>query len=230
MTSAFAVRPWRSISPLWWGVGIAWLLIIASVVSGLAPGFGHGRLLGPQIAVWPGVAVFLGGWLVMVLAMMVPTAIEGSSAEWRQMTTFVVFWLLFGALAFVADSFLHAAVAHSGWLIRHPSLISAGALIVGGAYQLTELKALSLRRCRESAGHVANAIGWRRALDSVTCCAGTMLVCFAIGMASLEWMVALAMLMLYEQRGRFGVAMATLSGLALLGSGLASAFMAAATP
>jgi predicted metal-binding membrane protein len=230
MASAAVVQPRRSISPIWWGVGIAWLVIIGSVVSGLAPGFGHGRLLGPQVAVWPGVAVFLVGWLVMVIAMMVPTAIEGSAAEWRQITTLVVFWLLFGALAFVADSFLHAAVARSGWLIRHPSLISGAALVIGGAYQLTELKAVSLRRCRESAGHVANSLGWRRAMESVTCCGGTMLVCFAIGMASLEWMVALAMLMLYEQRGRFGVAMATLSGLALLGSGLATAFAAATIP
>lgn len=48
------------------------------------------------------------------------------------------------------------------------------------------------------------------------CCWALMLVVFAVGVANLRWMPALALLMLYEKTGRYGDRVVRVAGAALL--------------
>ncbi len=159
---------------------------------------------------------FLGMWLAMVGAMMLPTiepmlvaylASTGSLGAPRRallMTAFVVPYLaLWGAAGLLALAIMTAA----GELpFLQPVLIAAV-----GLYQLGALKQSCLRSCRSplgfflaygtGGGTVAGSarLGLRHAATCFGCCAGLMLALSAVGSVALTWMAAFGLLMLLEK-------------------------------
>lgn len=189
--------------------------------------------------------LFVGGWMLMTVAMMLPTT-------WPLLVTFqalvqrrrqpgllvilvalgyVVTWSIVGLLLHSGDRLVHAAVEASPWLGSHAGLISAGTVMVAGIYQFTPLKYQCLDECRSPLGFVMNhwrgvterreafTLGVRHGLFCVGCCWSLMLLMFAVGVGSLAWMFALGTIMAIEKNASWGRSLSRPLGIVLIGAG-----------
>src|SRR5436190_5174999 len=237
MTGLARVRE-QEARPLWLPglitvIGLAWALAAAAQLTGNAAMLHHDALIEGGPPLWLGVPVFLVGWLVMVVAMMLPAslptvrAFAGSLAALDRerglshfLGAYAVAWSVFGLVAFAGDDVLHHVVDATPWLAANPWIVNAGVLATAGAYQFTPCKRRSLDACRSP--HVADADvsavrqGLEHARDCLGSSAALMLVMFGAGFANLWWMAALGALMTYETTGRHGHRAASAVGLRLI--------------
>src|SRR5437870_5321546 len=86
------------------------------------------------------------------------------------------------------------------------ALVAWVVVVAAGAYQLTPLKRACLRRCRNPlafvrahAGESALRMGATHGAHCVGCCAGLMVVLFALGVMSLLWMGVVAAIVAAEK-------------------------------
>jgi predicted metal-binding membrane protein len=232
---------------------IAWVAIALWSASPYARYLDHGRWLEP---VWldelcraipqgelvlPAVS-YAGAWLLMIVAMMLPTTLpllgvfsritSGRADSGRLVALvvvgYVIAWGAFGLVAHAADAGLHTAVAGSSWLTAHGWVVGAVVLAGAGAFQFSSLKYRCLERCRTPFGFVnsrwrgvvpareALRIGIDHGLFCVACCWALMLVMFVVGMGNLGWMLVLAALMAAEKNLTVGRWLAAPAGFALL--------------
>ena len=161
---------------------------------------------------------YLGLWVAMTAAMMLPSAapvlllVDRLS---RRATPFFALgyltsWTGFGAVAYAATS-------------RVDWNATAALLVLAGVYQLLPLKRSCLRRCRNPlaflrtyGGEPPFVVGVRHGAFCVGCCAGLMVVLLALGMASLVWMAALALVIAAEKTWRRGEWLAGASAVVLV--------------
>ena len=156
-----------------------------------------------------GLGWYLGIWVTMTAAMMLPSAVPaaGHVARLARRNLTVLFvagylavWTVYGLAAYGVYRFLSSL--DTGWLAwdeRGPW--AAGAVIVAaGIYELTPLKRRSLRRCR-SARHPESPLrsGLAHGLDCVGCSGGLMAVLFVLGVMSLFWMALVAVAIFAEK-------------------------------
>jgi predicted metal-binding membrane protein len=196
---------------------------------------------------WTTLALFLAGWTLMVVAMMLPTATALLQAfgavvrrrpgrGWLQaaMTVgFVASWLLVGYLFRAADLGVHRLVASVGWLQARPQLLGGATLVLAGLYQLSPLKYRCLVACRSPRSFIyrhwqgrrpagdALRIGMAYGWSCVGCCWALMLVMFALGLSSLLWMLGLGVVMAAEKTTRAGLRLAVPVGGLLVAAGIA---------
>ena len=215
----------------------AWMTVLVAQATGTAAALHHHALIEDGPPLWVAIPLFLVAWQVMVAAMMLPASLPMIRVVEAQMLTrpcraraaflgaFVVTWTVFGLLAFTGDFVLHHVVDTTPWLAARPWLIEAGVLILAGSYQFVPLKRRALAACRHPgdpavpaslAEQSASRLGLRHGLDCLGSSWALMLVMFAGGFASLRWMAALTVLMVYETRGRHGHRAATAAGIVLL--------------
>jgi predicted metal-binding membrane protein len=229
---------------LWVAAGTAWAASLATVLLGGARAGAHDWVI--EQSTWPWsvrIVAFLGVWLVMIGAMMMPTTIPiarlFAAASARQprpavaraafYATYVGLWSAFALIALAGDTRLHWAVDHWPWLAAHTHVILASALLLAGAYEFSPLKNACLRACRTPLATMAlhyrhgAAGGWRvgiaHALSCLGCCWALMLVMFATGVGSLIWMLGLAAVMLMEKTSRVGRTLTRPVGALLLAAG-----------
>lgn len=203
----------------------AWAALVTWGASPYARYLDHGGLDradlgGPALA-----AVVMGGWTLMVVAMMVPTVLPlvsmlaavGSQRDQRRrlpaalVAGYLATWVSAGALMWVADSLLHTLESRFPPLDAASWLLAPGSLVLAGAFQLSSLKERCLRQCRSPRAMLL--AGWRgqRPLAEsfllgvehgrfcVGCCWALMLVMFAVGSGNLGVMLALAAVMAGEK-------------------------------
>jgi predicted metal-binding membrane protein len=227
-------------------IGGAWVTLGLLGVSPYAPYLSH-ELLGEAGAFGGVIAragIFLAGWTLMSVAMMLPsslplvTVFHTVTGGGRLVTVLVAgylsMWALFGLAALVADEGLHRFVESSPWLASRAHLIPAGLLLTAGLFQFSPLKHSCLARCRSPIGFVirhwrgggrarrAFALGLRHGLFCVGCCWGLMLLMFAAGAVNLGWMLVLGAVMFVEKAVAWGRWVTAPAGvlLALWGLGL----------
>jgi predicted metal-binding membrane protein len=207
-----------------WAIAGAWLLTILAWTEGWSSVLGHDHLIEHGPGLWPALAMFLGGWQVMVAAMMLPSSLaafrwfDGLTAGQRNrralgagfLTGYVAVWTGFGALAFLGDIGFHRFVDRWQWLAGRPWLIGGSVLLIAGAFELSPLA----RRCVTRSIQPSRRLGaYRRLVNSrgvrlgadhalrrLSRCWALTLLSFAVGMASLGWMVALTLLMVLQER------------------------------
>ena len=176
------------------------------------------------------VGLFAVGWLLMVVAMMLPTTIPlvGTFAMFVSrrpqrgqlvsllLAGYVATWSAFGVAAFLADRLLHATVAAVPFLAAHPQVILAATLGLAGAWQFSSLKYRCLDECRSPLGFVLNRwqgvapgseafrLGVAHGLFCIGCCWSLMLVIFGLGMGNLAWMLAFGGVMAIEKNAAWG--------------------------
>jgi len=156
---------------------------------------------------------FAATWLVMMAAMMLPTALpliyefahdsEGRPG-WQIATAalgvaYLSVWLVFGLLCYAVYRALNMP-----WPDQR--LVGGGALVLAALYALTPLKRASEARCRELCAlhgplpfnllRSALVAGVRYGLSCLGCTAGLMVAAVLIGMTSLGWMVVISGLVL----------------------------------
>jgi predicted metal-binding membrane protein len=197
--------------------GLAWLLAIGLAATPFDRDFGHGALEGIGHHPWV-VLSLMAGWVLMVAAMMLPTAVPlvsgfaravDPAADRRRLVVtllagYVVVWLAAGVAMHAGDLGVHWLVHRSAWLREHTWTIAAGTLVVAGLYQFSAAKARFLRCCRAHRRLIAGdasafRIGMTHGAHCVGCCWGLMLVMFSVGVASVTWMFALTAVMVAEK-------------------------------
>lgn len=187
-------------------------------------------------------ALYVGGWLLMTIAMMLPTTLPLLDA-FRRMTalrddrrsllalvvaSYLGVWLAAGAAMHLFDFGLHEAFERLAWLQANPWLFGAAPLLLAGAFQFSRLKHRCLERCRAPVGFVIEhwrggspalqslAIGAHHGLFCVGCCWALMLLMFAVGTGSIGWMLALGAVMAIEKNLGWGRRLSAPVGVALL--------------
>jgi predicted metal-binding membrane protein len=195
---------------------VAWAGLGFASVSGLSAWLGHGHLLEGGLPIPVVLSSFVGGWFVMLLAMMLPTLPRQSRTSAGFVAGFLWIWMAFGLAALLFDAGIHWSVDHSSWLRLHAWTIQAGLLAAAGGYQLSSMKRLFLKRCLAPAAAGSVTEGWLAGAVSVGCCWALMLTAFAAGMTQLGWMVGLTLAMVAERDQQRWNHAAALVGVALL--------------
>jgi predicted metal-binding membrane protein len=228
-------------------VGAAWM---ALALWGHSP---HGRLLQHDALAGDAPAgglplslVFVAGWLLMTVAMMLPTSLPLVTlfrALTRQrpdrhrlllllIAGYLGAWVLFGGAVHLADLGLHVAVDRTGWLGENAWLIGGATVLVAGVYQFTPLKYHCLDKCRSprsfllqhwrgrNASIQAVRLGAHHGLFCIGCCWTLMLLMFGVGVGSLGWMLALAAAMAVEKNLPWGRRISAPLGLTLIVGGV----------
>jgi predicted metal-binding membrane protein len=173
-----------------------------------------------------GLGWYLGIWVTMMAAMMLPSAapmillfqrISGERARsgkafvptWVFAASYLAVWTMYGLLAYgLYRLIVQLSDGFFAWSRSGPYLAGA-AIAAAGIYELTPLKSVCLRHCRSPLHFVLGGWrpGWRGAIRMgvehgaycVGCCWGLMVVLFALGVMSLTWMAAVAGLILAQK-------------------------------
>lgn len=227
-------------------IGGAWAALGLLGVSAYAPYFSHAFEWGDEP--WPVVAriaIFVAGWLLMSVAMMLPSSLPLVTVfhtitrpAWGLVALLIAgylgIWAVFGFAAFLADGLIiHALVDASPWLAERAHLIPAAVLLIAGLFQFSPLKYACLTQCRSPVGFViqhwqggaravrAFILGVRHGIFCVGCCWAVMLLMFGVGGINLGWMLALGAIMFVEKAVEWGRWITTPLGGALALWGLA---------
>jgi predicted metal-binding membrane protein len=194
---------------------IAWLVTIERMQGMDA---GPGTDLG-------GLGWYLGIWVTMMAAMMLPSAVPAAQHVARLARSvpaalfaagYLVVWTAFGLAAYglfrVVTAFDPSWVA---WDEGGPYL-AGGVLVAAGLYEAMPLKERFLRLCRTTAGGSGLVYG----LNCVGCCLGLMAALFALGVMSLLWMVVIAGVIFVEKVLPQGVRFSRVIAVALVVFGI----------
>jgi predicted metal-binding membrane protein len=226
------VLPWIAVAAL---AAVAWTVTVL-----LARNMGNGPgTMG--LTLLP----FLGLWVVMMAAMMLPSVapvavlwtrlISGVSAgpgRFMRMSAFLtgylLAWAVYGAVAFAAlagtGRLLTASPTAAKWL-------GVAIFIAAGIYQLTPWKDWCLRRCRSPIGALMYYIGFKGRSRDVRvglhhgttcagCCWGLMILLVAVGVMNVAVMAALAVVIFAEKLWRHGKPFGHAVGVALVAIGV----------
>jgi predicted metal-binding membrane protein len=195
-------------------VGLAavawWSTIRAMADMGASPGADLGAL-----------GWFIGVWVVMMAAMMLP-AVSPTVALYARMTrqrspsrpvAFASGYLVVWGAAGIGAYTLYAVGRHAlgGQLAWQAGgrWLAGTVLVVAALYELTPLKDVCLGKCRSPFGFLlgawrdgvggAFAMGSRHAAWCVGCCWALMAALFALGVMSILWMAVVAALITIEK-------------------------------
>jgi predicted metal-binding membrane protein len=233
---------------------LAWALLILWAASPWGRYLEHGDwteagILGGLCAALPGggalvpAALYAGGWLLMLVAMMLPTAlpvlylVERMAGRPRMLVAaagYLAAWTGFGLAAHLADGVVAAGVRSSAWLTFHGWVPAALVLAGAGLFQFSAMKRRCLNRCRSPLGLVmsrwsgvrpwrdAFGIGLAHGAFCVGCCWALMLTMFAVGTGNVAWMLGLGLVMAAEKNLPRGRRLSAPLGAALIAAGAAS--------
>lgn len=228
--------------------GGAWLLMWQLGDSPWGHGLhDHAGAAGAPLAAATSAAVFVGGWVVMTTAMMLPTTIPllemfrrltGARPDRAWLAASLVAgylsaWAVCGALVFALSTALPLLVP-AAWATT-PRALAAGLFFTAGAFQFSSWKYACLDRCRSPLSFLSSR--WRGGRDGwhsfrlgvehgafcVGCCWALMLLMFAFGAVQLSWMLALAAIMAIEKNMTWGRRLSAPLGVVLLLAGAAIA-------
>lgn len=189
-------------------------------------------------------SVYVGGWSLMTVAMMLPTSLPLINLFYALMRRhrnrvilastlvlgYVATWTLFGAALFGFDALLHELVDRVAAIHAGAWLFTPATLALAGLYQFSSLKYRCLEQCRSPLSFISAhwhgrnerweslLLGVRHGAYCVGCCWPLMLVMFAVGVGSVAWMLALGSIMAAEKNLPWGKRLSGPAGSVLLGA------------
>lgn len=195
---------------------------------------------------WPEAAAsFIGMWIVMMVAMMLPSLapallryrrVVRSTGEIRKawLTTlmavgYFLVWTLFGIIIYPLGAALAAVEMHRPMLARAVPMAAGVVVLVAGAIEFTSWKAHHLACCREAPGRgpalPADAgTAWREGihfgLHCGLCCANLTAVLLIFGVMDLRAMAAVMAPITAERLAPAGERVARATGFVAAGAGL----------
>jgi predicted metal-binding membrane protein len=186
-------------------------------------------------------------WAIMMVAMMVPpvtpmllsfaTISSNRLAQapafvpwWVFLAGYLVFWMVFGILATLAQWGLHSLALLSPTMGSTSPLVGSLLLMAAGIYQWTTLKQACLSHYQRPSQflltrgrHHDGKAAFRMGLRHGACCLGScwllMAVLFAVGAMNLAWIAGLSVFMLLEKILPREFRVAKVAGLILTASG-----------
>lgn len=201
--------------------------------------------------------LFLGIWVVMMVATMFPAAAnmilmfdriaagkrqraQAFVPTWVFVSGYLLVWTVFGALAYLLALAIDRMAGQSMWLMANASRIGGGVLIAAGLYQLSPLKSACLTQCRTPTQFIMTAwrdgtagalrMGIEHGVYCVGCCWLLFLILLPLGMMNIVALGLLTALIFAEKALPIGVLAGRIAAFALIGYGLAVIVALAALP
>jgi predicted metal-binding membrane protein len=194
---------------------------------------------------WPGAAAsFLGMWIVMTMAMMLPslipmlwryrqTVVGAGETRLGRLTTLVGFgyffvWTVFGTAVFPLGVALAEIAMQQPTLARAVPIAVGMVVLIAGALQFTAWKAHHLTCCREAPGRerrlpadagTAWRHGLRLGLHCSYCCAGLTAVLLVIGVMDVRVMAVVTAAITAERLAPAGERAARVIGAHVIAAG-----------
>ncbi len=190
-------------------------------------------------------ALFLGMWLVMMVAMMLPSVVPmllryrhavGRTGKTRlgRLTALVgagyfLVWTAFGLAAFPLSIALTAVAMHQPALACVVPTAVGVVVVIAGALRFTAWKAHHLACCREAPGHGHTMLtdagtawlhGLRLGIHCGYCCANLMAILLVIGSMNLGVMAVVTAAITAERIAPTGERVARATGAVAVGAGL----------
>jgi predicted metal-binding membrane protein len=195
-----------------------------------------------------GLGWFIGIWVTMMAAMMLPSvspmvlafarvsrerSSRGQAAfvpTWVFLGGYLAAWTAYGLLAYGIYRLANAVAGD--WLAwdRAGPYVAGGAILAAGLYQLTPIKDVCLRHCRTPLHFLLHGwhegrlgalrMGVEHGLYCVGCCWGLMVVLFSLGVMSLFWMAVIAGVIFAEKVFPFGARLTRLFAVAFVVLGI----------
>jgi predicted metal-binding membrane protein len=221
-------------------VAVSWIYLLAGAgMPKMDMGGGQVMLMPPPSWSVGYAAVIFAMWTVMMVAMMLPSAAptilrvanraHGVSIAAFFTAGYLIVWTGFSAVATMAQwAFDSAHVLSDSMAIR--SGVAAGLIVIAaGLYQLSPVKRNCLRRCCSS----KNLLGDDRAISPTAamragltygvsclgCCWALMCLLFVVGVMNIVWIAAIAVWVLAEKTLPWGVRLARVTAVGLIGWG-----------
>jgi predicted metal-binding membrane protein len=195
---------------------------------------------------WPGAAAsFLGMWIVMMVAMMLPSLMpmlwryrqavdSAGETHLGRLTALVAVgyffvWTMFGMAAFPLGVALAAVAMQLPALARVVPIAVGVVVLIAGTLQLTAWKARHLICCRETPGRgrtlpADSATAWRHGLrlgfHCNYCCANLTATLLVIGVMDLRAMVFVTVAIAAERLATAGARVARVIGIIIVVAGL----------
>jgi predicted metal-binding membrane protein len=195
---------------------------------------------------WTGAAAsFLGMWLVMMMAMMLPSltpmlwryrqAVPSAGETRLGLLTALVgaayffVWTMFGVVAFALGVALATLEMQQPALARAVPIAVGLVVLAAGCLQFTSWKARHLAWCRQAPGRgrmlpadasAALRHGLRLGLHCSRCCVGLMSILLVIGVMDLRAMALVATAIIVERLAPDGERFARAIGVVVIGTGL----------
>lgn len=197
---------------------------------------------------WPGAAAsFLGMWVVMMVAMMLPSlvpmllryraAVVGAGGTRLGRLTALVgvgyffVWTLAGMVAYPVGAALMEITMQLPPVASVVPIAASGVVVVAGALQFSAWKAHQLACCRGTHARRASlpanpTTAWRHGLrlglHCVYCCAGLTAILLVIGVMDLRAMALVAAAITLERLAPAGERVAKVIGIVIVGAGALS--------
>ena len=207
----------------------------------------HQELADLDLGLLDQAGLYVVGWCLMVVAMMLPTSLPlvemfrrltRRRNDHRQLVALLIVgylavWFGFGLVAHIFDWSLHELVEAVPYLVANAWIFGAAVLIVAGAFQFSSLKYRCLDKCRAPLSFLSQhwrgsaqsvqafLLGAHHGLFCVGCCWALMLLMFAVGIGNVGWMMGLGAVMAIEKNVSWGRRLSAPLGVGLLAWGLA---------
>jgi predicted metal-binding membrane protein len=204
----------------------------------------------PELHEWGTTTVLLlfAMWVVMMVAMMVPSAspmlLAFLTVNNRRHATarplvpvsifllgYLAIWTVYSAAATLAQWWLHKAALLSPTMATTSPFLSGGLLLAAGVFQWTPLKRSCLKGCRSPLSFLmsewrdgaagAFVMGLRHGSYCLGCCWMLMALLFVVGVMNLFWVALIALFVMAEKMLVRGQLLGHLAGVLLVTAGIA---------
>lgn len=205
------------------------LLLALAAVSWIAllrwePGMGGEEMMGPTMDLGP--LLFLTVWVVMMVAMMFPTAapmilmfarvqagkrVQGQTfvPTWVFVAGYLIVWIAFGVLIYGVALIAERAIQGSAWLSMNAARLGGALIVLAGLYQLSPLKRACLAHCRTPLHFVltrwrdgyqgALEMGFRHGIYCLGCCWLLFAILLPLGLMNVGLMALITLLIFAEK-------------------------------
>lgn len=201
--------------------------------------------------------LFLAIWVVMMVAMMFPTAApmiltfhavqagkrsrgEAFVATWVFVAAYMLVWTLSGVAAYAGAVAAEAVAARAALSPAGAARIGGGVLIIAGVYQLTPLKDVCLAKCRTPIGFIMTSwrdgvggalrMGLLHGVYCLGCCWLLFVILFPLGIMNITAMAVITLVVFAEKTAPWGRPVARAAAVALIAYGGAILIVPQALP
>ena len=218
------------------------------------------RMMGSQamgLTMGMSALLFIAIWIVMMVAMMFPTAapmilmfskIYTSKRQqelpfvptWVFVSAYLLVWSLCGVVAYPLAVGIEQLAGQSMWLMDNAARLGGVVLLLAGLYQLSPLKDICLSKCRTplqfilSSWHDGYGGAFRMGLEHgafcLGCCWLLFVILFPLGIMNIAVMALVTALIFAEKALPIGRQISKLAGAGLIVYGVLIMFLPAALP
>ncbi len=225
--------------------GAAWGILVwqaGEMSGGAALSMGMGDGTGISLTMGMGAALFMGMWVLMMIAMMFPTGApmiltfasisknrqgkgESFVPTWFFVTSYLLLWTAFGVVAYLVAIGANQLGERAMFLHDNGARIGGGLLVVAGVYQLSPLKKLCLTQCRTPLTFVLTSwregyrgaleMGFRHGTYCLGCCWLVFVILLPLGVMNVAAMGVATLVIFAEKALPGGILLGRLAGAAL---------------